>query len=161
MTSRIRTYQFGDVTVSVGDSWCVTHFADGTEVHAHANHRDEDKARAAELGYPNVEQMTRHHDLMHSMIANARGWSHSKVLWALAHNEPSPDCADEEERLAMFAQRLVASGLESILDQYEVTSDEIGDAVDALDVIGGTRGTLTERINMLFARIKELEAARD
>lgn len=153
MTEYCTSRRIGDALVTVGPSWVVTRYDDGTEVHAHPNGRDEDLARAAELGYPGDDEMTRDHDMLHSLIAEARGWPHSRVLWALAHNEPSPDCADDEEALALFVAKFA----------NERVQEALAEAHDALDVIGvkPNRGSLVERIGSLFEQLKQAEAARD
>jgi hypothetical protein len=101
------TVRIGETWVTVGPAWCVTRFPDGTEVHAHPSHTDEQAGAARALGYSHVGEMTRDHDLLHSVIAEARGLPYSPVLWALAHGEPAPEGADDEERLVLLAQRLV------------------------------------------------------
>ena len=92
-----------------GTAWVVTKYPDGTEVHAHPNHRPEDISLAVELGYGgDVQAMTLWHDPIHTRLAHALGLVHSPTLWAIAHNE-SPDSrvADLEEAMVLAAQKFI------------------------------------------------------
>ena len=92
----------------LGKAWVVTRYPDGTEVHAHPNHRPDDEARAEALGYADVEEMTLDHDPLHTRLAVALGLPHSPTLWGLAHGEPAdPIVAGAEEEMVLAAQRFL------------------------------------------------------
>lgn len=112
-----------------------TIFADGTELHAAPNHDKESWARAHALGYPwqsmgalpmdpnaawladTMWQMTKDHERLHHLVADALGREHSTALWHAAHPEqtmtPTAQAqADAEERIVLLIQRLLNQGLE-------------------------------------------------
>ena len=93
-----------------GSAWVVTRFPDGSEVHAHPQHGEEDEARARALGYADVAAMTLDHDRLHTLLAQALTDGPSPVLWAQAHPGIVVDAelADAEEHLVLAAQRFVA-----------------------------------------------------
>lgn len=81
-----------------GNAWVVTKYPDGTEIHAHPNHRPEDEALALTLAYPGVQTMTFEHDALHTMLAHALGLVHSPTLWGIAHDDHAhPDIVGAEE----------------------------------------------------------------
>lgn len=104
----------------VGPTWVSTTFPDGTGVHASPTWAAEDYGRAQALGYGDgdaaVVAMTRDHDVLHSVLAVARGRAHSGVLWCVAHGEPAPPDADDEERLVMLLHRVAQVGVEKLLE---------------------------------------------
>lgn len=97
------------MVICSGGAWVVTRYPDGTEVHAHPNHRPEDVALAAELGYGgNVDEMTLWHDPIHTRLCWALGIGHSPTLFGLAHGEPAdPVVAAAEEAMVLAAQRFL------------------------------------------------------
>lgn len=91
-----------------GRAWVVTRYPDGTEVHAHPQHGPEDVARAAALGYPNVDLMTLAHDPLHSLLCFVLLCGVSPTLNGLAHGRRTdPALADAEEQLVLAAQRFL------------------------------------------------------
>lgn len=89
-------------------AWVVTKYPDGTEVHAHPNHTDEDLARAESLGFENTEVMTLVHDHVHTAISVAVGLTRSPTLWGIAHDVPAAtELADAEEALVLAFHRYV------------------------------------------------------
>ena len=91
-----------------GAAWVVTRYPDGSEVHAHPQHGEEDEARARALGYPDVAAMTFDHDRLHSLLAWALVRRASPVLRAVASGEAAdPELADAEEAMVLAVQRFV------------------------------------------------------
>lgn len=88
-----------------GGAWIVTRYPDGTEVHAHPNHGPDDIARAASLGYPNVDYMTLDHDPLHTLLCHVLLGRPSPTLHALAHKAMSPAAAGAEEEMVLAAQK--------------------------------------------------------
>lgn len=91
-----------------GGAWVVTKFPDGTEVHAHPQHGDEDIQRAEDLGYDgSVGGMTFDHDRLHNILSWALGVEGSPSLWAVAHPEDDipGDVRGAEEAMVMAAQK--------------------------------------------------------
>lgn len=77
----------------------------GVYVEARSQYGDEDKARAASLGYDGVEACTLEHDPLHSWLARVLGLSCSPTLEALAHGrEHSPDLVQAEEAVILGLQ---------------------------------------------------------
>jgi hypothetical protein len=113
----VTLYRIGErTTVEVGWASVVTRFDDGTKVVACPEHTELERARACALGYPNTWEMTRHHDLLHSILAYSQGLDVSPVLWAVAHDlEVDADVARAEEGAVLLLQRLTQVGLAPIL----------------------------------------------
>lgn len=107
-----------------------TIFDDGSRVPAAPVMDDENIARARALGYTGSDDeavwaMTRHHDLVHTVIAEAEGWPYSPTLHAVANGyELPPGTSQREERLVFLVQRLMNVGLEEVLADNE--GDERG-----------------------------------
>lgn len=99
-----------------------TIFDDGKRIAGGPNLDEESIARARSLGYVGsdedvVWQMTRHHDLLHHLVAEAEGHPWSLVLHSVAHGyEQDSAVMDREERVVFLLQRLLNVGLEGILD---------------------------------------------
>src|SRR5215212_5962529 len=98
-----------------------TIFEDGSEVVAAPVMDDENIARARVLGYTGsgeeaVWETTRHHDLVHTMLAEAEGFPFSLTLHAVANGyELRPGTAIREERIVFLIQRLLNQGLDTVL----------------------------------------------
>jgi hypothetical protein len=98
-----------------------TIFEDGSRLPAAPVMDAENIARARALGYTGTDEdavwaMTRHHDLVHTVIAEAEGWPFSPTLHAVANGyELPPGTSQREERLAFLIQRLMNVGLEEVL----------------------------------------------
>lgn len=119
------TCRIGEVEVTRGDSWVVSRFPDGMEVHAHPQRDAEDIARAASLGYGHaadaVDRMTRDHDVLHHLIAVTRGESHSPTLRGVADGRyVRQDVSHDEEVVVLLVQRLLNVGLDEVLQDYSV-----------------------------------------
>lgn len=114
------------VVVDPDTQTVTTTFADGSQLVAAAVHDDESGARAAALGYPvwigleqAVWEMTRDHDRLHTLLAEAQGHPASIALWYAAHPEQEMRAADKlmaaiEERTVLLIQRLLNEGLEPV-----------------------------------------------
>jgi hypothetical protein len=109
-----RTEKIGECVVTIGPSWVVTRFPDGTEVHAHPTYDDESLHRALGLGYTwpypagdhiAINAMCRDHDYLHSVVAAELGLPWSPTLWAVAHGEPVGPIGDYEERVVLARQK--------------------------------------------------------
>lgn len=105
--------KIGECEVTVGANFVTTVFPDGHALHAHPQFGEEHVARARALGYEGddvdaVEAMTRDHDVIHSLVAEARGESFSPVLYAAAHGRSFE--GDDEERIVFLIQRLLNQG---------------------------------------------------
>lgn len=119
----------GGAHITTGESWVCTRYGDGSQVDAHPSWSHEDYARAAALGYGEgdaaVAAMTRDHDVLHSLLAVARGQHVSPTLWAVAHGQSVPhDVGDDEERIVLLLQRVSQLGLNGILRADYVHNDD-------------------------------------
>ena len=111
-----------------------TTFDDGSQVVAAPNHRPEDYARVLSLGYPDATEyelwnMTRDHDRLHTLLAEAQGYPVSLALWFAAHPDEEMRAADRvmaalEERTVLLMQRLLNEGLESVWSEREAGNEE-------------------------------------
>jgi hypothetical protein len=94
---------------------------DGSHLVAAPVMNDENVARARSLGYSGAPEeavwaMTRHHDLVHSLLAEAEGFPFSLTLHAVANGYGlPPGMAQREERIVFLIQRLMNVGLEEVL----------------------------------------------
>ncbi len=109
-------YQFRHCTVQITEHQQARHvatiFTDGTKTTAIPNDDPESRARARSLGYGQhpeaVWQMTRWHDLLHTVIAEAEGHPWSPTLHAVAHGyDLAPGVAQLEERRVLLVQHLL------------------------------------------------------
>ena len=106
-----------------------TTFEDGAVLHAKPNTDEESKARAVSLGYnkqgdhnyirvsAGLWAMTKDHERLHHMLAEARNVEISMALYYAAHpaETPSPDqqaFMHDEERIVLLIQRLLNHGLD-------------------------------------------------
>jgi hypothetical protein len=118
------------------DRVVTTIFEDGATLHAAPNTDTESIARARALGYrihqmdpkgwaDSVWRMTKDHERLHHLVAEAQGRDHSAALWIAAHpdylptlNAPSAALAraeaDREERIVLLIQRLLNQGLDDV-----------------------------------------------
>jgi hypothetical protein len=98
-----------------------TVFDDGSELAAAPVMDEENIARARSLGYAGddeeaVWEMTRHHDLVHTLLAEAEGFPFSLTLHAVANGyELPPGMAQREERIVFLIQRLLNEGVSGVL----------------------------------------------
>ncbi len=98
-----------------------TVFDDGSHLVAAPVMNDENIARARSLGYEGspeeaVWDMTRHHDLVHTLLAQAEGFPFSPTLHAVANGyDLPPGMAQREERIVFLIQRLLNVGLAEVL----------------------------------------------
>lgn len=104
-----RTFQLGQVVVTIYDGWTVTRFPGGYE--AHARHDDcrhvGQAATAQDLGYPDVVTMNQDHDLCHSLLACWCGLGQSPVLYDVARDLPLSPQAWIEETAVLALQRFL------------------------------------------------------
>lgn len=116
------TRQIGEVTVTTGPSWVVSRWPDGLEVHAHPDGSTEQIHIARALGYGHdTNRMNAEHDLLHQLVAHARGWPYSKTLRGVAEGQyVDRSISDDEERIVMLIARLLNVGLEGVLSDYAV-----------------------------------------
>lgn len=94
------------VSITLGDSWCVTQLEGGTEVHAHPNDDSLDMAMKLGYGY-DVALMTREHDPLHSLLADWIGYGESRSLRVAAGLDPDNAIAVLEEEVVLAIQRLI------------------------------------------------------
>jgi hypothetical protein len=98
-----------------------TVFDDGSELTAAPVMDEENIARARSLGYTGTDEdavweMTRHHDLVHTLLAEAEGFPFSLTLHSVANGyEMPPGMAQREERIVFLIQRLLNVGLAEVL----------------------------------------------
>lgn len=92
------------------ERYCRTVFPDGSVVHATPEDTDEYRATAERLGYgADTWRMCFEHELMHSMVSRAEGFSLSPVLADVAHGRGgSPAHAIEETKVMEFQRKLNA-----------------------------------------------------
>lgn len=84
-----------------GGAWVVTKYPDGTEIHAHPSHTEEEQARAEALGYPNVDAMTLDHDPMHHVVS----WLLRQRVSYVVTGEANAELAEAEEHVVLAVQR--------------------------------------------------------
>lgn len=101
------TVTFGLATIYIDPVECYvrTTFVDGAYCEARPNDSEEDRARAASLGYGSVEEMTIAHDLTHSFYAWKCGVLYSPTLWNVAHGITDDELAGREEAAILALQR--------------------------------------------------------
>jgi hypothetical protein len=98
-----------------------TVFDDGSELVAAPVMDAENIARARALGYQGSDEdavwrMTRHHDLVHTLLAEAEGFPYSLTLHAVANGyELPPGMSQREERIVFLIQRLLNIGIAGVL----------------------------------------------
>jgi hypothetical protein len=98
-----------------------TVFDDGSELVAAPVMNDENIARARALGYAGgdeeaVWEMTRHHDLVHTLLAESEGFPFSLTLHSVANGyELPPGMSQREERIVFLIQRLLNEGMAGVL----------------------------------------------
>jgi hypothetical protein len=103
-----RPTQYGDVRVYLVGDTVLTILPDSRALYAAPNYDPESVARAASLGYPDVEAMTREHDPMHSRLAYALGLKESPALSRAANGAKDvSDLTDAEECMVLAAQRFL------------------------------------------------------
>jgi hypothetical protein len=99
-----------------------TVFDDGSELVAAPVMDPENVARARSLGYAGSDEeavwkMTRHHDLVHTLLAEAEGFPFSPTLHAVANGyELPPGMSQREERIVFLIQRLLNVGIAGVLE---------------------------------------------
>ena len=106
-----------------------TTFDDGAQLVARPSLDAESVARAQALGYRGSPAevtwaMTRDHDVLHTILAEAKGHVGSVALWTAAHpREPVTSRmrqnADAEERTVLLMQRLLNVGVAPLLAERE------------------------------------------
>lgn len=119
--------QFAGCRVDVDDEHRLvrTTFDDGAELVAAPQLDPESIARARALGYTGSDEdavwaMTRDHDLLHTVLADAHGLPNSPTLHAVAHgHDVHPLQADIEERSILLIQRLLNVGVAGVLPTTE------------------------------------------
>lgn len=98
----------------------VTTFDDGAEVVAGPSSDEENVARAVSLGYgDDLWRMTKEHEIIHRLLAEAEGRDQSIALWYAAHPDYEMDDCDRflahrEECVVMLIQRLLNEGVEAL-----------------------------------------------
>lgn len=113
-----------------------TVFSDGLSVTAAANDDPDSVERAATLGYGSTWEMSRDHELLHSLVDVARGYAYSRVLRGVAVRDAggrkedviTAAASDEEEGLILDLQRWLNT---QILTPRLVQSDLDLDALAA------------------------------
>lgn len=103
------TYRAGKVCIE-GDT-VITTLPDGAVVVAKPNYTKEDADRARRMGYrgegvTRVIDMTRDHDWLHTLLADALGFDESYALRAAVTGEEN-DLSDAEEDVVLAMQRLL------------------------------------------------------
>lgn len=124
MSERVETFYIGSVHITRGESWVVSRWKDGTELHAHPDGSDLEAARAESLGYKGsnaVGEMTRDHDVLHHLLAHARGDTDGSDLLLRAGRGiknwlPEDEAwAQQEEATVLLMARLMNVGIEECL----------------------------------------------
>lgn len=117
------SYEIGSCTVERESASVRTTFHDGISLHAVPMTGEADVRRARALGYCGTDDevlaaMTRDHDVLHTLLAVARGKRWSEALRDAAVGVDTPDCVEamDEERIVLLIQRLLNVGLDGILD---------------------------------------------
>lgn len=120
-------YLIGDAHIEVGPGWVYTRFPEG-DVHAVPDGSSDQQAYAERLGYGTgpaaVRKLTERHDVLHSLIAHARGWNRSAVLHGQATGTLPPDeIAHDEECLVFLLARVANVGLDAVLADFWTDGD--------------------------------------
>lgn len=97
----MQRFQFGEVTVEIGDGLTLTRIPDGSIVPATHSEQAGQAALARELGYSSVEDMNREHDMLHSLLAHLLGLPASPTLEGVASKQTYQYWREEEA--AVFA----------------------------------------------------------
>lgn len=137
--TRTKTFAIGECLVHSWDDHRIleTEFADGLSVTAAANDDPDSIARAYELGYNgDTWEMSKAHEVAHTLPDVARGYQYSRVLRGVAvratggskEDVISPEASDFEEGLCLSFQRWCNLG---ILTPTLVQSDLDLDALKA------------------------------
>lgn len=114
-------YEFGYTYVEIDEHnhRVTTTFDDGKTVDAIPQYEDEHLVRAHSLGYHGsnpVWEMTKDHDLFHTIVAEAQGLKYSAALRPVATGEPAEkEAAHREECLVLLLQRFSNLGREGFL----------------------------------------------
>jgi hypothetical protein len=120
----MRTHAKPTIHVNETDRIVTTIFEDGATLHAAPNEDEESMARANALGYTDgrwvpdaIWAMTKDHERLHHLVAEALGDDHSIALWYAAHpdeqmSEAEQHQANNEERIVLLIQRLLNQGLD-------------------------------------------------
>ena len=111
----------GECTVRIFPDWMETVFKDGLSVPAAANDDPDSLERAAALGYSSTWEMSKSHEIAHSLLMVALGHEFSPVLRGVAVRESggnkddivAPKLSNLEEALVMDFQRFVQTGVAS------------------------------------------------
>jgi hypothetical protein len=120
--SEPRTIQIGAAEVRIFDAYLETAFI--LKVPAAANYDQESVDRALALGYQgSTWEMSRDHEILHSLIAEQRGKQFSPVLFGVAYRSiggdkeriVSPASSFREEGLVLSVQRYVRLGVVDVL----------------------------------------------
>jgi 23S rRNA A2030 N6-methylase RlmJ len=117
------------ILINEADRIVTTIFEDGATLHAIPNIDDESWARAIALGYATRDdasalcidplwRMTKDHERLHHLVAEALDRQPSVALWYAAHPAAQPTAfesklIDEEERIVLLIQRLLNQGLDA------------------------------------------------
>jgi hypothetical protein len=111
-----RSYTFKHCWVNVSeDGFTETVFHDGTRVTAMPETGAEYVAKAAQYGYgSDLAALSREHEILHTFLAEARGYGSSPTLWAVAHQQQEGVCAQiweqEEEETVVLAFQVYLNG---------------------------------------------------
>jgi hypothetical protein len=96
----------GTAICQIGDDWCRTTMADGSEVVAMAEDTDAYRQTAADCGYgTDTDRLCIEHELIHSLLARWLGLSQSYTLTRIAHGNHIPtDLTRAEEHVVLGIQ---------------------------------------------------------
>lgn len=123
------TYRIPHGIVRVGTGAVETVYDDGVTATGLATFNDEQRARAAALGYGTTDEavweMHKEHELLHSVVAEAMGKERSDALYGWSSCTQRPGEIPLEERIVFLVQRTLNVGRE-ILEERRITNGEEG-----------------------------------
>lgn len=139
--SRPTVIKIGEVEIDIWEEHQIlaTRFSDGLSVTAAPNYDEQSLAMAAMLGYgSDTWMLSKHHELIHTLLAVARGKPYSPVLRGVAVREAGGNKEDVvsqvdsiwEEDLVLRFQSFVQTGI--ISDSLADYRDDLGLDLDAL-----------------------------
>lgn len=118
------TYRIGAATIHHGGGQTVTMLSDGSEVRADWRIQPGQEQTAAQYGIP-VEDMNRHHDLAHAILAHVLDLPQSPTLAGVASGEYWPEWAKEERAVLSLCSYAAAAGVD--LEQVAARFSKGGD----------------------------------
>jgi hypothetical protein len=107
-------FDFGGTGVAVCDGYTRVVFPDGSEVTGRHDYQYGQEETAADIGFGDVEEMNRSHDLLHVALCHAIGLPVSPTLNAVSKKEVYRSWEREEATVLSLQAFIKAAGLDPI-----------------------------------------------